>query len=147
VFLLVGCVGLLAAAAWYLSQDEFEGRQMWILGTALLALASSCGLSQASLAWGLGAVFAGGFLFLATIRNQRLAWFMITGLVAPPRCHLHLPERGRPLHRSLYPRWYYSGRCTSCCCSVSPATSLRLSGSFSGLERWVVLYTHSDWGC
>jgi hypothetical protein len=33
VFLLVGCVGLLAAAAWYLSQDEFEGRQMWILGT------------------------------------------------------------------------------------------------------------------
>jgi hypothetical protein len=141
VLFVLGLAGLLAAVAWYLSTDEYEGRQLWVLGAASLALAASLrGLPQASLAWGLATFFAGGLLLLATFRNKQVSWFFLIGLIGLSA----LP---------LTPTWSGAGLFTA---PFSPPLvlfwfahiflllgfarhALHLSGSIAGLERWVIL--------
>jgi hypothetical protein len=76
---LAALAGLYGGLAWFLAEDELEGRQAWILGTASLSLLAALKAQPtACLAWGLGALMSGGLLFLTSVHDRRLVW--ISGL-------------------------------------------------------------------
>lgn len=79
---LTGLAALFSGASWLIAADELEGRQAWILGMGSLVIASTIRAQPAaSLAWGLAAVFSGGLLFLSSLRDRRLSWLPLLGLV------------------------------------------------------------------
>lgn len=76
---LVALAGLYGGLAWFLAEDELDGRPAWIIGTASLSLVAALKAQPtACLAWGLGALMSGGLLFLTSVRDRRLLW--ISGL-------------------------------------------------------------------
>lgn len=79
---LVAAAALFGGAAWVLATDELEGRQAWILGGASLAVAAAVrGQPTASLAWGMAVLLSGGVLFLTSIRERRLIWITMLGVL------------------------------------------------------------------
>lgn len=79
---LAGLAALFSGASWLIAIDELEGRQTWILGMGSLVIASTIRAQPvASLAWGLATVFSGGLLFLSSLRDRRISWLPLLGLV------------------------------------------------------------------
>jgi hypothetical protein len=82
--LLVLCAfaALLGAGLWALASDELAGRPYWILGTASMATASAVlGQIDASLAWGIASILAGGLLFFSSLRHPWLRILTILGFL------------------------------------------------------------------
>jgi hypothetical protein len=83
LLVLAALAGLYGGLAWFLADDELDGRPAWILAIASLCLAATIMQKpQASLAWALSGLFSGGLLFLTSIRNRRLAWLSLLGLIS-----------------------------------------------------------------
>lgn len=141
VLLLVGFVGMLAAVAWSLSMDEYEGRYLWVLGAASLALAASLrGMPEASLGWGLAAFFSAGLFLLATLRNRQISWFLLLGVAGFSALPLTPAWGGARLFMAPFiPALALFWLAHVLLLLGYARHTLRLSGSFSGLERWVVL--------
>lgn len=79
---LTALVALFSSGAWVLAGDELEGRPAWILAGASLAVAAAVrGQPTASLAWGIALLLSGGVLFLTSIRDPRLIWLTLLGLL------------------------------------------------------------------
>lgn len=79
---LAALAGLFGGLAWFLAEDELDGRPSWILGMASLSVAAAARAQPlASLAWGLSALFSGGLLFLTSLRDRRLLWILLFGLI------------------------------------------------------------------
>lgn len=79
---LAALAGLFGGLAWFLAEDELDGRPSWILGMASIAVAAAVRAQpSASLAWGLSALFSGGLLFLTSIHDRRLVWISLLGLL------------------------------------------------------------------
>lgn len=83
--------GLYGAVAWARAKDEMEGRIYWIVALAGMSFAAALqSRPAASLAWGLGMLYAGSPLFLSTIKERRmlpigvLAVFTLSGLPFSP---------------------------------------------------------------
>ncbi|MBE9523846.1 MAG: hypothetical protein IMY76_02025 [Chloroflexi bacterium] len=75
-------VAILAGFSWLNAKDELDGQPYWILGMAAFSVASAVrGQSEASLAWGLAAIFSGGLLFLYSVRHRYLLALLILGLL------------------------------------------------------------------
>jgi hypothetical protein len=141
VLLLTGLAGLYVGFNWFTSNNELEGRPFWILGMASLCMAAAIrGQQLASLAWGIGLIFAGGFSFLYSSRNRFLSGLStligITLLGAP-----FTPSwQGSHLYASPFILWQVLFLFTQAFLalglirhSMKPADSLR------GSERWVYL--------
>ena len=142
-WLLGACVlaGLYGGLAWLSAKDELDGRPFWILGMAMLALASAVrGQPAASMAWGAALLLSGGLLFLASAR---------------PRLLLPLPVLGLLWASALpfTPAWegvrLYAGPFSFLVVLLLPVHALLLAGYIRhalhpapappGLERWVWL--------
>ncbi len=82
LLILSGLAATYTAAAWLLSANELEGRPYWILGMASFALGSALrGQPSASLSWGIAILLSGGLLLLNSVRDRRLNWLSIFGLL------------------------------------------------------------------
>ena len=81
-FFLVGLTAFLFSFVWLTARDELGGRQAWIMGLGMLIIASSMRAElNASLAWGLAAIFSGGLLFLASVRIKISMWLTLIGVL------------------------------------------------------------------
>jgi hypothetical protein len=70
---LSGLTALYAGFSWFNAENELNGRPFWILGMAALAISSAVrGFALASLAWSMGLIFTGCFIFLFSARNRFL---------------------------------------------------------------------------
>ncbi|HLE15572.1 MAG TPA: hypothetical protein VI776_12555 [Anaerolineales bacterium] len=138
---MVGCAAVLAATAWCVGVDAFEGRQVWVLATASLALAATLRAQpEASLAWGLAVIFAGGLLLLATVRNRWISWFMMVGVAGFSALPLTPTWGGADLFTAPFSPLLLLYWIAHILLLMGYARhALRLSGSFAGLERWVIL--------
>jgi hypothetical protein len=141
MLLLTGLAGLYAGFTWLTSKNELEGRPFWILGMASLCMAASIrGQQQASLAWGIVLIFAGGFSFLYSSRNRILSvlgtLIGITILGAP-----FTPSwQGSHLYGSPFILWQVLFLVTQALLAVGLVRhSLKSADSLSGSERWVYL--------
>jgi hypothetical protein len=88
LFALAGLASIYGALGWITAKDELLGRPFWILGMASLAVASAIkGHPQASQAWGMVCLLAGGQLFLSSAKFRGL-WVIfilsILGITAMP---------------------------------------------------------------
>jgi hypothetical protein len=82
IIFVVGLMAILSAIAWWLAKDELEGRQAWVAGMSALVIASTLrGDGEASLAWGLAALFSGGLIFIASVRERFSLWIALLGLI------------------------------------------------------------------
>jgi hypothetical protein len=83
LLLLAALAGLYGAWNWAASDDELEGRPFWIIAAAALVTAAAVrGQPEASLAWGLACLLAGGVLFLNSVHTREMLPFSILGLIA-----------------------------------------------------------------
>jgi hypothetical protein len=81
--LFTGLAALYAGISWLNAPNELDGRPFWILGGASLAVAATLKAQpQASLAWGITTLLAGGLIFLTSVRHQRLLPLLLLGVVA-----------------------------------------------------------------
>lgn len=81
VFALVGLIAALFSFAWFSSKVDLEGRQAWIIGLGMLIIASTIRAEvNASLSWGLAAIFSGGLIFLASVRIKISMWITLLGV-------------------------------------------------------------------
>jgi len=70
------------AIVWARVRDELQGRIFWIIGTAGLAFSAAIqSHPRAALAWGLAMLYAGAYLFLASVRTRRLLPLSILSLL------------------------------------------------------------------
>lgn len=77
---LAGLAVLYGALGWLTAADELNGRPFWVLGMAALAVASAVkGHPEASQAWGLACILAGGLLFLSSARYRGLLVIFLLG--------------------------------------------------------------------
>jgi hypothetical protein len=82
LFSLVGLMALLFSLAWLLAKDDLEGRQAWIVGLGMIIVASTLRAeSNSSLSWGLAAIFTGGLIYLASIREKFTMWITLVGVL------------------------------------------------------------------
>ena len=80
--ILVGLTALLFSFSWLFAKDELEGRQAWIMGFGMLVIASTLRAeTNASLSWGVAAVFTGGLIFLASVRKKYSMWIALLGVI------------------------------------------------------------------
>jgi hypothetical protein len=81
--LLTGLAALYAGISWLNAPNELDGRPFWILGGASLAVAATLGAQpDASLAWGVTTLLAGGLIFLTSVRHRRLLPLLLPGVFA-----------------------------------------------------------------
>lgn len=81
LFSLAGLIALLYSIAWLFAKDDLEGRQAWIVGLGFVIIASTLRSEvNASLSWGLAAIFSGGLIFLASVREKSSMWITLIGL-------------------------------------------------------------------
>lgn len=79
---LLALAALYAGIRWLSSDDEIQGRPLWIIGWAALATASAInGAPAASIPWGLALLLPGSFLFLYHPRIQRINFLLFFGLI------------------------------------------------------------------
>lgn len=79
---LTALAALFSSGAWVLAKNELDGRPAWILTVASLAVAAAVrGQPTASLAWGIALLLSGGVLFLTSIRDPRLIWITLFGIL------------------------------------------------------------------
>jgi len=79
---LTGLIAVYAGASWLLAEDALDGRPAWILGLAMMTMASVLrGQADAALAWALACVFSGGLVFLSSVRSRISAWVAFTGIL------------------------------------------------------------------
>lgn len=70
------------AVVWARARDELQGRIYWIIATAGLAFSAAIqSHQQAALAWGLVMLYAGAYLFLASVRTRRMLPLSILALL------------------------------------------------------------------
>lgn len=84
--ILLGIFVAVAAAysswKWLRASDELTGRPYWVLGMALLAVASALLANPAgSAAWGAALLLSGGLLFLYNVRQRTLRWVVFAGIL------------------------------------------------------------------
>jgi len=73
---------LLYSFAWFFSRDEIEGRQPWIMAFGMLVIGSALRAEvNSSLSWALAAIFSGGMIFLASVRDKISVWITMIGLL------------------------------------------------------------------
>jgi hypothetical protein len=81
--LLTGLAALYAGISWLNAPNELDGRPFWILGGASLAVAATLvAQPDASLAWGITTLLAGGLIFLTSVHHQRLLPLPLLGVLA-----------------------------------------------------------------
>lgn len=79
---LTGMFAIYAGASWLLAEDALDGRPAWILGLAMMTMASAVrGQADAALAWALACVFSGGLVFLSSVRTRTSTWVAFTGIL------------------------------------------------------------------
>lgn len=80
---LTGLAALYAGISWLNAPNELDGRPFWILGGASLAVAATLEAQpDASLAWGLTTLLAGGLIFLTSLHQRRLLPLPLLGVLA-----------------------------------------------------------------
>lgn len=141
MLVLVGLASLFAGIVWMLAPNELEGRPAWILGTASLAVASAVrGSAEASLAWGLAAIFLGGQIFLASIRERRFSWILWIGLAGLSALPFTPTWNGTYLFTAPYlPVLILLQMCLVFMFLGFARHSQSREVSLSGVERWVWL--------
>jgi hypothetical protein len=81
-FSLVGLSALTYGFIWFTSRDELEGRQAWILAFGMLIIGSTIKAElDSSLSWALAAIFSGGLIFLASVRDRISLWITLLGVI------------------------------------------------------------------
>ncbi len=81
-FSLLGVAGLFFSISWLFASNELAGRQAWIMGYGCLVLASMLRAEVgASLSWSLAAIFSGGLILIASVREKISLWINLLGLV------------------------------------------------------------------
>jgi hypothetical protein len=81
LFSLLGLIALLFSFTWVFTRDELEGRQAWIVSLGLIVTATMLRADvNSGISWGLAAIFSGGLIFLASIRDKISLWITIIGL-------------------------------------------------------------------
>jgi hypothetical protein len=81
LIILTGLTALYCALAWVFSQDELDGQAYWMLGISAFAIGSALrSQPEASNAWGVSAILAGGLLALITVRHRYLIVIPMIGL-------------------------------------------------------------------
>ena len=81
-FSLVGLSALTYGFIWFTSRDELEGRQAWILAFGMLIIGSTMQAElDSSLSWALAAIFSGGLIFLASVRDRISLWITLLGVI------------------------------------------------------------------
>jgi hypothetical protein len=81
--LLTGLAALYAGISWLNAPNELDGRPFWILGGASLAVAATLGAQpDASLAWSITTLLAGGLIFLTSVHHRRLLPLPLLGVLA-----------------------------------------------------------------
>lgn len=81
--LLAGWALIYAGLTWISASGMQTGVDYWLIGLAALALAAAArGKADASLSWGMAALFVGGLFSLATARQRGLALLWLAGLVS-----------------------------------------------------------------
>jgi hypothetical protein len=79
---LFGLFAIYAGASWLLAGDALDGRPAWILGLAMMTMASALrGQADAALAWALACVFSGGLVFLSSVRTRISSWIAFAGIL------------------------------------------------------------------
>lgn len=82
IILAIGLMALLSGMFWWLAKDESDGRQAWVTGmSAIVIVGAIRGTGEASMAWALAALFSGGLLFLASVRERFSLWVALLGLL------------------------------------------------------------------
>lgn len=141
ILFFIGCLALLVGIAWVFARDEIEGRPYWILGIALLAIASTLKSEpEAAMGWGLAGILTGGLLFVASFRDMRILWiiligvFMISALPFSPTWNV-AALFNPPF--SISHIFYFFTYAFLLVGYIKHARNL--IGSMSGLERWIWL--------
>jgi hypothetical protein len=81
--LLTGLAALYAGISWLNAPNELDGRPFWILGGAALAVAATLEAQpDASLAWSITTLLAGGLIFLTSVRHRLLLPLALLGVFA-----------------------------------------------------------------
>ncbi len=79
---LTALAGLYAGIHWMNTEDELNGRQYWLLGTASLAIASAIlNHPYACIAWSLASLLSGGFIFSLSMRHKNLIPLVFLGFI------------------------------------------------------------------
>lgn len=79
---LTALAGIFGSGMWLATKDELSGRPYWILGTAALTILSAIrGMPNASFAWGIASLYAGGLLFFATRKHHWSRVLIILGFI------------------------------------------------------------------
>jgi hypothetical protein len=139
-------VAILAGISWLSANDELDGQPFWILGMATFSVASAVrGQSEASLAWGIAAIFSGGLLFLYSVRYRYLMALLIIGLLGFSGLPLTPLWNGMRLYAPPYsplPLLFLIPHAMLLAGYLWHA--LREGQKFIGVERWIkVIY---PWG-
>jgi hypothetical protein len=81
--LLTGLAAFYGGISWLSAPNELDGRPFWILGGASLAVVATInGQTDASLAWSITTLLAGGLIFLTSVHHRRLLPLPLLGLTA-----------------------------------------------------------------
>jgi hypothetical protein len=141
VLFVIGGLALLASIAWMISKDEMDGRSYWILGIALLAIASTLRSEpEAAMAWGLAGILTGGLLFVASFRDKRIVWIPLLGVLMisalPFSPTWNVAFLFNPPFTISHLLFFFS---LVFLLSGYIKHARNLIGSMSGLERWVWL--------
>lgn len=81
--LLAGLAALYGGMSWLSTPNELDGRPFWILGGASLAVAATLnGHTDASLAWSITTLLAGGLIFLTSVHHRHLLPLPLLGVFA-----------------------------------------------------------------
>ena len=135
---------LVGGVLWVMSNNELDGRPYWVLGMASLSMAAAIRAQpEASQAFGLAMILAGGVLFLYSVRHRFLMIFPILGLLGFTALPFTPAWEGVQVYSPLIP--------LSVTIVFLLAHALLLTGylkhflrtteSLSGIERWVwVIY-------
>jgi len=91
------------AIVWARARDELQGRIFWIIGTAGLAFSAAIqSHPQAALAWGLAMLYAGAYLFLASVRTRRMLPLSILSLLTITALPLTPTAAGMSLYQPFH---------------------------------------------
>jgi hypothetical protein len=143
IFFFVGLTALLFSFTWFFAKDELQGRQAWIMGLGMIAIASTLrGETSSSLAWGLAAIFTGGVIFLASVRTRVSMWIALLGILGISTLPFTATWSGLTLFSSPFRIsliLYFLSIIFLIAGYARHATQLRAEPS--GLERWIrVIY-------